>query len=162
MFVEGNSDQTKRIGTSQIAKPITMHELKNRSRQLLFAIAVLITPVAFAQKGSQGKDKGQERSAEERTERMTEELSLSPDQATRMKLIHEEHIQKMKALRDQDLDKKATKAAKTEVREWHHAEIKKVLTAEQNAKMEELRKARKAKKKEKENKQGKGASESRH
>ncbi|MDQ3101166.1 MAG: hypothetical protein M3R08_07250 [Bacteroidota bacterium] len=137
-----------------------MYELKNRSRQLLFAIAVLFTPVAFAQKGSQDKENGPERSAEDRTERMTEELSLSPDQAARMKLIHEEHIQKMKAIREQDLDKKARKAAMTEVREWHRAEIKQVLTDEQNAKMEELRKARKAKKKQSEH--GKGSSRNRH
>ncbi len=80
-------------------------------------------------------------SPEERLKRMTEELSLTPDQVTKIKAIFDKNAEAMKALRDKGRDN-LTEEDKTKMRESFKAqqeEIANVLTPEQKKKQEETR-----------------------
>ncbi len=80
--------------------------------------------------------------AEKRTEKMTEELGLSAEQADEIRQLNIYHIQEMDEIRQQ---MKALKAEAKSKREAHRAKMDKVLTEEQRKIMDEKMAAKKAK-----------------
>ncbi|MCC6724643.1 MAG: hypothetical protein IT258_09040, partial [Saprospiraceae bacterium] len=72
------------------------------------------------------------------TERMTEDLGLSPEQAAKVKDINLKYAEKAKAKHDaKAADKAKNKSEREALRNEHDAELKKVLTKEQAAKFEQ-------------------------
>lgn len=101
----------------------------------------MISPAVAQDKTDQHKKEGKnmtvEERAQKRTDKMTEKLGLSDDQAKDVYKINLEHAKKMEDLRQQ----KKAQHEKTK------AELDKVLTDEQKKKAEELRKKREEKRK---------------
>jgi len=94
-------------------------------------------------KGAHGKNAGTpEERAQKHTARLTEKLSLSEAQATRVAAINLEYAAKKKAAKDADTDREAFKNLRTE----QHTAIKAVLTAEQVTAYEDMKGDRKGKK----------------
>ncbi len=104
-----------------------------------------MAPMAMMAQGEgRMQDKDPKAMAEARTARMTEKLSLSPDQVEKVSEINYRHAEKMVAIK-QEQDMETKKSAMKELREWRQGELKAVLTAEQIARMEEMKKQRKEK-----------------
>lgn len=78
----------------------------------------------------------------DRVEMLKEKLGLSDDQVTQIKKIFAEEKDAIKALRDKDLEPKARRAEMEKIRESIKTKMDAVLTAEQKAKFEEMRKNR--------------------
>ncbi len=89
-------------------------------------------------------------------ERIEKELNLTADQKQKMETMRADFGTKMKALRDNSsLDKDAKQSKMKELRDQHMAEVNKVLTPEQQAKMKELRSKRPEMAKNRDGKRGK-------
>ncbi|HEY9248871.1 MAG TPA: hypothetical protein VIO38_07055 [Rariglobus sp.] len=71
---------------------------------------------------------------------MKEKLGLSDAQVEQLKKIFAEEREQLKALREKEGDKKAKHEEMLKIREAFKAKIEAVLTAEQKAKFEEMRK----------------------
>lgn len=84
-----------------------------------------------------------EERAKKRTERMTETLSLTADQAAKIGAINLESAKEMKAIKESSKDKAAGKEAVKALREDTSTAIKALLTTEQLAKFNEMGKRRK-------------------
>ena len=119
-----------------------MRSVRKMKNVLLFS-AIMIAPLAMAQ-GEHHKHKDPTERAEARTARMTEELSLTADQAEKVKQINQQHAEKMQVLHGQELPKEEKKAKMKEIKDQHRDELRSVLTKEQIARMDELKKERKA------------------
>ncbi len=86
---------------------------------------------------NKGKHKGQ----------MKKELNLSDDQGQKLKAINQDMKAKREALKSQDmLTVREMKARKEALKNEHKAQISSVLSTEQRAKMEEMKKQRMANK----------------
>lgn len=83
--------------------------------------------------------------AQERLERMKTDLALTPDQVEKIKGFYDEQVAAAKeAFSGQNPDREAIMAKMKEAREAIEAKIATILTPEQNAKWEELKKQREA------------------
>lgn len=107
----------------------------------MFALALLLPPMAIAQ------DKGQPKTqdAQERLERMQEALGLSPEQMERMKAIRADHAAKREAIMAIE-DPAARKEAMMKARQAHREAMDQVLTPEQRAKAKTAREEHKIRK----------------
>ncbi len=87
-----------------------------------------------------GRDFDPEEKAERMTQHMAESLELSDEQATKVKAIHLDAAQKMKALHSQNEDNpKANRGEMKKLRDEVKSEIKAVLTETQFKQWEEMR-----------------------
>ena len=121
-----------------------MKDLKNHVRTLSLAGAVLTAPFTMAQDHEETTRKDPESFANARTQRITEELGLSSEQAERIRAIHMQQADKMREVRSME-DLEARKAAMHGTRKAKQEAIRAVLTPEQQAKAEALRKAKSTK-----------------
>lgn len=110
------------------------------------AIAASMTSMAVAQDAGPKKGKGGEHGPGPkpggRMRMMTQEfmtkLNLTPEQKKKIEALQKLHMEKMKGLRDAP---EATRREKMKaISDWHRAELKKILTAEQYAKLEKMMK----------------------
>ena len=100
---------------------------------LLVAFVVLATASAFAQP--------QRMSAEDRTKRLTEQLSLSADQAKKVLAINKRSEEDMrKIFESAEGDRESMRETMRAHREKVNKEIEALLTAEQKTKFEEIKK----------------------
>jgi Spy/CpxP family protein refolding chaperone len=76
--------------------------------------------------------------AEKRTERMTQALDLSAEQAARIRELLVQHGRKMEAIRGQQQDPEVQKSALKEVRRSQERGVQAVLTPEQQERWKEL------------------------
>jgi len=119
--------------------------MKNTMKQMMLAAALLTAPLAMAQEGAQKqqhREKDPKAMAEKRTEHMKEALGLSPEQVEKVKAINLAHAEKMSAIRQQE-NKEEKQKNMQQLREWRLGELKTVLTADQIAKLEEMKAQRK-------------------
>ncbi len=99
----------------------------------ILMLALLVSVSIFAQRG-----KGDpEARATKMTERLTEALSLSDEQAKEIKAIHLKYGERMKAMHEQE-DRDGMRAAMKQMRSDAEQEIKAILTEEQAAKFDEM------------------------
>ena len=91
-------------------------------------------------KGERGRRGGTpEERAERHTKRLTEKLSLSAEQATKVAAINTDFAAKRKAAKDSAKDREEGKAARETLRSEHKTAIKAVLTPEQTATYEAMK-----------------------
>ena len=110
--------------------------------------AVLLGAVSLhAQDMERKKEKASvEQQAEMATVRMKHQLDLSEDQQKKVQAINEKYLRKMEEQREQmKAQREQMKEEKKAMEEARKAELKAVLNAEQQAKMEEMHKRDKSK-----------------
>lgn len=116
------------------------------NRLMLAVTFVLVSFVStFAQRGEDRPSP--EEIAKRQTERMTESLELSEEQAEKIAIINLKYAkqtqEKREAMRQQEeKDREAMRAERKKVREAHNAELKAILTDLQYAKLEGMQEAR--------------------
>jgi Spy/CpxP family protein refolding chaperone len=91
------------------------------------------TPPAAKKEGAQKRDRG---------DMLKEKLGLSDTQAEQIKKIQADTREQVKALREKDLEPAEKRAEMRKIHEASKAKIDAVLTAEQRAKFDEMRKNR--------------------
>jgi periplasmic protein CpxP/Spy len=114
---------------------------------LVGASVLMMSVMTIAQPGNPGKKSPQER-AEQQTARLTKELSLTPEQATKVKAILATKGAEMDSVRAKKMaggDKKEMHADRNAAREKTDAELKAVLTPEQYTKFQAMMQERKDK-----------------
>lgn len=102
--------------------------------------ALTISASSFAQHKKEAKTA--EEKATHRTEKLTKELSLSADQATKVKALliqQDEQVQAIKTKHANDTDKTALKQELQTTREQNEAALKQILSPEQITKYEQLK-----------------------
>jgi len=98
-------------------------------------------------KGERGRHRGTgEERAAKHTERLTKDLSLNKEQAAKVAVINTDFATKRKAAKEAAKDREEGKAAREALRSEHKAAIKAVLTPEQLATYEAMKKERKGRK----------------
>jgi periplasmic protein CpxP/Spy len=103
-------------------------------KKMILSVFALVTiaSISFAQEGKLQHQKDANERAEMQTKKMTEKLSLTADQAAKIKEINLETARKMDALRSQSLsDREAIKTQKTAIQKEKSEKISSVLTAKQ-------------------------------
>lgn len=123
--------------------------MKNTRKYLLAvcALAVGVSVPALRAEGDAPKKDGPPRMGNlvERILGLKEKLGLTEDQVAKIKKIAEETRAAMKALHDKEGDRESKRDDMRKIMEDAKAKIDAVLTAEQKAKLEELRKEHKGK-----------------
>ena len=112
---------------------------------LVGASVLMMSVMSIAQSGQPKKKTSQER-AENQTERLTKELSLTPEQATKVKAILASKGAEMDSVRAKKIagaDKKGVHAERKAALEKTDAELKAVFTPEQYAKFQAMMQERK-------------------
>ena len=120
--------------------------MKSTRKYLLAVCALAIgfaAPAMHAEEGSAPPPKKEMRgSPVERILGLKEKLGLTEAQVAQLKKIGEETRAAMKALREKEGDRESKKDEAKKIQEAAKAKIDAVLTAEQKAKLEELKKER--------------------
>ena len=120
--------------------------MKSTRNSLLAVCALAIglaTSAVHAEEGAPPPPKKEMRGGPvERILGMKEKLGLTEDQVTKLKTIAEETRAEMKALRETEGDRESKKDDVRKIQESAKAKVDAVFTAEQKAKLEELRKQR--------------------
>lgn len=119
-----------------------MMTLTNGTRSLLLSGALLIAAFANAQQGQKAKERTPEQRAAQRTEWMTKELSLSPEQSKQIEGIQLQHMSKIMSIRSIE-DPEQKKQAMREARHSQRDAMEKVLSKEQQERLVELKAERK-------------------
>jgi Spy/CpxP family protein refolding chaperone len=108
------------------------------------AIAAISGSSAFAEEGKEKKDRtehGRAHDAQAMLARMTEQLNLTADQQAKLKPLFEDLQKQMQALQaDEKMTPEARRAKAGEIRKAHTEKVDAILTPEQKAKREEMRK----------------------
>ena len=109
-----------------------------------FILAALFL-VSFATMHAQGKGKGidTQKRADRMTQQMTQQLSLSEEQAAKIKVVNEKYAEQMKALRENTEDRTQLRPEMQKIRQAQEAEIATYLTAEQTEKWSKIKAQRK-------------------
>lgn len=115
------------------------------TRKYILAVCVLAlgftVPSIRAEEGDRPKPAQEGKGDKaERGEMMKKKLGLTDDQAAQIKKIHEAEREQLKALKEKEGEPKEKRAEMRKIREATKAKVDAVLTAEQKAKMEEIRK----------------------
>jgi protein CpxP len=125
---------------------------------ILSAMLAIFCQVAFCQTSysqnrthhAQGKNRTPEERASMRVKKMTQDLALTSDQATKVKAIILDRMQKFDAIRAKyatATDKKPMHQEMKALNDQKESELKAVLTPEQYAKHVQIREAQKQKRK---------------
>lgn len=117
------------------------------SRKIILAVCSLAigfaVPVVQAQEGAQPPAKKEMRGGPaERILGLKDKLGLTDDQVAQIKKIGEDTRAAMKALHEKGGDRESNKGEARKIHEDSRAKVEAVLTAEQKAKLAELRKNR--------------------
>lgn len=100
----------------------------------LMIVAVLASMTLAAQAQEKDKKTPQER-AKARTEHMTKELALSPEQQAKVEAINLKYADQVEAVRsEREAERTAKREAAKAMHDAHDAEMKAVLTADQYTK----------------------------
>lgn len=108
-------------------------------KMMMMSVVIFTTMSVFAQK------EGRNEMAQQRMDKMTEELSLTPEQKTKIEELNNQFKEQIKPLRS---DKDANAEAIAKLRKEHKAKIDAVLTADQKQKRESLHEKHKLKREE--------------
>ncbi len=115
----------------------------------LMIVAVLASMTLAAQAQEKEKRTPQER-AKARTEHMTKELALSPEQQAKVEAINLKYADQVEAVRsEREAERTAKREAAKAMHDAHDAEMKAVLTADQYTKWVAKKQEAKAKQMEK-------------
>lgn len=115
----------------------------------LMIVAVLASMTLAAQAQEKEKRTPQER-AKARTEHMTKELALSPEQQAKVEAINLKYADQVEAMRsEREAERTAKREAAKAMHDAHDAEMKAVLTADQYTKWVAKKQEAKAKQMEK-------------
>ena len=110
---------------------------------LLAAGLTFVQPSLESQAPTPDKHAGMhhEESADQHLQMLSEKLNLTDDQKAKLKPILQDQIQQMKAVReDSSLSQEQKRAKMKSIHESSHDQINAVLTPEQQAKFEQMRK----------------------
>lgn len=103
-------------------------------KKLMIVAALAGMSVAVQAQDKEGRKTPEER-AQLRTERLTKELELSPEQATQVQAINLKYADKMDELRkEREAERGAMRSDAQAMGDAHDTEMKAVLTADQYAK----------------------------
>ncbi|MCC7501867.1 MAG: hypothetical protein IT229_05015 [Flavobacteriales bacterium] len=131
--------------------------MKSFLLNLALFTGLLLSPALHAQDlDTDDPKKTPEQRATDRTEKMSAELGLNADQKTKVQAANLAFTQALAATKEQGADKEAMRTKAKELKVQRDAELKGILTPEQFAKMEELRKAKHTEMKEKKKAQKSG------
>ena len=127
--------------------------MKAPMKSLLLAALIAAACPAFAQNAPDTPADAMPReghqphhmSPEQRTERMTRELDLSPEQVSAVSGINNHFAEQMRALREPEQARQTRREASGKLMEQHDAELRKVLDDAQYAKWEQQRREMKSK-----------------
>ncbi len=118
--------------------------MKSKVRIILSVFILVLGFVAVQAQKGHGKDFDPAQKAEKQTTMMTEKLSLSADQAAKVKDINLKYAEKRKAMKGESKeDRQKNKAAFQQLRTDQQAEINKVLNKDQQAQWEKIQAERK-------------------
>jgi Spy/CpxP family protein refolding chaperone len=112
---------------------------------LLFLTMTFSTLLLAQAAGNTPKDPSTK--AKARTEQLTKDLSLTPDQAVQVEALYQVHYRKMAEIKASGADKETIKARSKKQKDTQRAALKRVLTPQQFKRMETLDAERKAAKK---------------
>lgn len=111
--------------------------MKNlKLKMMMMSVVLFATMSVFAQK------EGNREMAQKRMDKMTEELSLTPEQRTKIEELNREFKEQIKPLRE---NKETNAAAIANLRKAHKTNLDSVLTADQRKKREALNESHKLK-----------------
>lgn len=116
--------------------------MKNLGKRLVMAAMVFGMTTAMAQKGVEREKLTPEQKVEKRIEHLDKKIGLDDKQKQSMRALS------LKQMQEREVLKKEMRVVRDKMkvqREAHHKDLKALLTPEQVAKMEELKKERKAK-----------------
>lgn len=131
--------------------------MKSFLLNLALFTGMLLSPALHAQDlDTDDTKKTPEQRATDRTEKMTTELGLNADQKAKVQAANLAFTQALATTKEEGADKEAMRAKAKELKVQRDAELKGILTPEQFAKMEELRKAKHTEMKEKKKAQKSG------
>lgn len=116
--------------------------MKNLGKRLVMAAMVFGMTTAMAQKGGEREKLTPEQKVDKRIEHLDKQVGLDDKQKQSVRALSLKQMEEREVLRK---EMKAVKAKMKAQREVHHKDLRALLTAEQVAKMEELKKERKAK-----------------
>lgn len=106
-------------------------------KHIIISAMVLAAGATSAQDSKPSKEEAQK----QRAHKLSAELELSEEQAIRFHQIMEQNKVERKALKEKE--REMFKAEREAMRELHEARVKEVLTAEQLARLEEIKAERK-------------------
>jgi Spy/CpxP family protein refolding chaperone len=148
-YAEQFSQLRKDSTANKTEKHVAVKELHNKREKEINAVltADQKTKYETLKKERNEKRKAQIKvRAEERTAQVAKELSLTDDQAAKIKDANKAFMEKAKALRESNNDKAANKEEFGKLRKEHESTIQSILTTEQFAKWKDMRKAKHGKK----------------
>jgi periplasmic protein CpxP/Spy len=111
------------------------HNLINNAMKSMKLKLMMMSVVIFATMSVFAQREGRGEMAQQRMDKMTEELSLTPEQKTKIEELNKEFKEQMKPLRT---DKEANAEAIAKLRKEHKTKLDAVLTADQKKKKESL------------------------
>ena len=115
--------------------------MKNILLTIVLAGGMLALPCVSMAQDEKPEGKGRRSSPEERVAQMKEKLSLTDEQAAKVKSVFEASHGKMRELRDdQALSAEDRRSKMGEIRKAQMEEVRGILTPEQQEKMKEMRK----------------------
>lgn len=116
--------------------------MKNLGKRLVMAAMVFGMTTAMAQKGGERERLTPEKKVDKKIEHLDKQLALDAKQKESIRSLSLKQMEERKVLRK---EMQSVRAKMKTQREVHHKDLKALLTPEQVAKMEELKKERKAK-----------------
>ncbi len=118
-------------------------------KNLMFVALVLMSAVAFAQKGKHGHGHDPKERAARMADHLKKELSLNDDQYAKVKSLNEKYTERYRAVRkDTSLTRGRSMSQMKRIRGEQETELKKILTPEQTTKWDALKAKREADRKE--------------
>ncbi len=109
-------------------------------KQMVLAAGLLLAPSVMAQDKAGKEQHTPEERAAKHTEHMTKELGLSADQTAKVADINQRYATALGEVKESTAERDAKREQAKGMRDRRDQELKQVLTAEQYAKMLELRK----------------------
>lgn len=135
-------------------RKVAMKQIKEEYKTALDAILTDSQRAQFAEMkadrkrkfGKRGDRADKQQRRQDRAAKMADELDLTEAQRSQMAELMQAQKEEMKQLREQDLTKEERKAAAKEIRERYKTQQRSLLTASQQAKLDDMRADRKGKK----------------
>jgi len=127
-----------------------------KERLFLLILGLFVFNLSFAQRGG-GDRAAMEERRKAQFEKMVAAVDLSEDQATEIKSINKEYMDKMRAMRrDADGSREGMRETMMKLRKEQKGEIKDILTAEQFVKYEKFEEEQRANRPQQRGRRGEG------
>lgn len=131
--------------------------MNNTKIVLTTALCLFFGFSSLMAQGRQGKGADIETRVEKQTQRMVDSLGLNATQAEQVKALNLQHAQKLQEMRGTAReDRQAMRAELQTLNEQRQAQLQEILTEEQYAKLEEMRKDRREQLMDRRRQRGKG------